>query len=82
MDKADYDETCNKIKAACKEQVISIPKESATLFDSRVESIWRAMSYLLHWRTDVEDKVTYNATVNPETGTLTLDSFTVRFKND
>ena len=29
---------------------------------------------------DIDEHVSYNATVNPDTGGLHIDSFTVRFK--
>ena len=36
--------------------------------------------YLSSIRMDIDEHVSYNATVNPDTGGLHIDSFTVRFK--
>ena len=59
---------------------IKIDKTDMMLVESQLEDIVKTVMYLSSIRMDIDENVSYNATVNPDTGGLHVDSFTVRFK--
>lgn len=58
---------------------IKIDEASMRLVDSQLEDIIKTMEYLSSIRMDVDGHVTYEATINPDTGSMSVDSFTIRF---
>ena len=59
---------------------IKIDKTDMMFVESQLEDIIKAVMYLSSIRMDIDEHVSYDATVNPDTGGLHIDSFTVRFK--